>query len=137
MKWILDGLNQLQGLLITIFTAVLVLYNRSLARETTQLRKRETEPKLEVYLLPYEGGNVLINMVVRNVGGGAARDIRWQIDADETDLDAHSVKVHKMALFKVLHYLPSEEKIVFYFGSAADILKEPPLKPLTIRELQQ
>jgi hypothetical protein len=132
VKRILDGLNELQGLLITVFTAVLVLYNRSLARETAQLRKRETEPKLEVYLLPYEGGNILINMVVRNVGGGAARDIKWNIDADEADLEAHGVNIHKMALFKVLHYLPSEERIVFFFGSAVEILKEPSLKPVTI-----
>jgi len=107
LPWLIGELNRLQGLLIVLFTAVLVIYNRSLTRETTLLRKRETEPKLEVYLIPYEGSSVFINMVVRNVGGGAARDIRWQIHADEADLDAHEIKLHKMALFKVLHYLPS------------------------------
>jgi hypothetical protein len=100
LYWLIGELNHLQGLLIVLFTAILVIYNRSLTRETMLLRKRETEPKLEVYLIPYEGGSVLINMVVRNVGGGAARDIRWKIEADEADLEAHEIKLHKMALFK-------------------------------------
>jgi hypothetical protein len=132
IKQIIRLLNKLQGLLIVIFTGLLVLYNRLLSRDTNLLRTRETEPKLEIFLAPVEGATIFVNIVIRNIGGGAARDIEWNIDADAVDLVRHDIHFHEINLFKSHHYFPSEEKIVCFFGSGPQILAEPKLKPIQI-----
>ncbi len=125
-------INANQGILILVFTFLLVWFNLRLAKETKRLREVETEPHIEVYLLPYRGGINIINMIVRNSGGGPARDVKWDIRADIDDLRRHNTKIADMTLFKILHYLPAKETIEFYFGSAMDILKHPKLKPFEV-----
>jgi len=108
-------LNANQGILIVIFTFILVMLNRNLARETKRLREAETEPNIEVYLLPARVSPVIVNMVVRNTGG-AAREIKWDIIADASDLESHGVPIMNMSLFKILSYLPASKTIEFFLG---------------------
>lgn len=129
----LQALNDNQGILIVLFIFLLVLLNRNLTRVTRRIREVDIEPRLEVYLLPAHASSTIINMVIRNVGRGAARDIKWEIIADETDLEAHGVRLLKMSIFQALHYLPGQETIKFFFGSALRIFSEPKLKPIKIQ----
>lgn len=118
---------------MALFTLFLVLLNRNLVRETKRLREVETEPKLEVYLVPHEQSSNIINMVIRNSGGGPARDIKWEINGDEKDLQEREIKITKMSLFHVLHYFPAKEEMRFFFGESVKLLKEPGMKPIEIR----
>ena len=38
-----------------------------------------------------------------------------------------------MSLFHVLHYIPSGEQFKFFFGSSAELLSDPKMKPITIK----
>ncbi|MGD9872665.1 MAG: hypothetical protein AB7T27_00190 [Kiritimatiellia bacterium] len=129
-KNLATDINQYQGLFIVLFTFVLILLNRSLVRETRRLREKETEPNIEIYLIPAHGLPV-INMVVRNTGG-PARGVKWKIDADLDDLKLHNAYIAEMELFTSLSYFPSNERLEFFFGFAPDLFKDPPLKAITI-----
>ncbi len=136
---IINVINKNQGVvtaaftfITVVFTCFLVWFNHRIAKETKRLREVETEPHVEVYLVPYRGSMNIINMIVKNSGGGPARDIRWKILADFDDLKTHKVPIANMSLFKVLHYLPANEQLEFFFGTATNILKEPKLKPIEI-----
>jgi len=129
----INAINQNQGVIIVVFTFLLVWFNLRIARETRRLREVETEPHVEVYLVPYKGSMNIINMIVKNSGGGPARNIKWKISADFDDLEIHKIPIANMSLFKVLHYLPANEKLEFFFGTAVNILKEPKLKPIQIK----
>jgi hypothetical protein len=91
-----------------------------------------TEPLLAVYLIPSDRWINLFDMVVRNLGSGAACNIKWKIEADLEDLKKHEAYITDIALFDGLSYLPPGEKIQFFFGTATTLLKEPRMKPFKI-----
>src|SRR3990170_1182129 len=73
-----------------------------------------------------------MEMVLRNFGHGPAHNIRWEITADEEELKKRGVNISEVALFRGLSYLAPSEEIRFFFGSAPELLREPPLKPFQI-----
>lgn len=115
-----------------IFTGILTLLNKRLADETKKMREKDTEPNIEVYLVPNEVSSIFLSMVIKNSGGGPARDISWKIEYDKDNIERKEIQIFKMSLFSILHYIPSNEQIKFFFGSAIDLLKKPEMKPITI-----
>ncbi|EMS79142.1 hypothetical protein [Desulfotignum phosphitoxidans] len=132
VKTIIAATNKSQGAIMVLFTFVLLLLNKKLANETKKIREKDSEPKIEVYLIPARISNMIINMIIRNIGGGAARNIKWKIIADEENLKSKDIPILKMSMFKVMHYLPAKETIEFFFGETVKILSEPKLKPIKI-----
>ena len=129
----LAALNSNQGALIALFTAVLVYLNYRLAKETKRIREVSSEPNIEVYLVPHEQSSAFVNMVVKNSGGGPARDVKWTIEYDKENVRQKKIQIFKMSLFHVLHYIPSGEQFKFFFGSSVELLSEPKMKPITIK----
>ena len=74
----------------------------------------------------------IINMVIRNSGGGPARKIKWNLDVDEDNVRDLGIPIVDMSLFSVLNYMPANEEIQFYFGNAINIGKKPEMKPIKI-----
>jgi hypothetical protein len=130
---ILDVLNKNQGAFIVVFTAILVLLNQRLAKETRRIREIGTEPNIEVYLVPHNESSAFINMVIKNSGGGPARNIKWEIDCDKANAESKGIQIFKMSLFNILHYIPANEEFRFFFGSSVKLLQEPVMTPITIK----
>ncbi len=128
----ITSLNEIQGLLTIVLTTLLVLLNYKLAKETKHLREIESEPNIEVYLVPHNQSSSFINMTIKNSGRGIARNIKWTIRYDESNAQEKGITIGKMSLFKVLHYLPGNEHFSFYFGSSIKLLKDPKMKPIEI-----
>jgi hypothetical protein len=129
----LKFVNDNSGLFVVIFTLFLVYYNRRLTQETKRIREIDTEPNIEVYLVPHEQSSSFVNMVIRNSGGWSARDIAWTIDCDEENVKMKDIPILSMSLFSVSHYIPAKEEFKFYFGSSSELLKEPKMKPIKIK----
>lgn len=115
-----------------IFTGILTLLNKRLADETKRMREKDTEPNIEVYIVPHEMSSNFLNMVIKNSGGGPARDISWKLEYDEENIEKKRIQILKMSLFRILHYIPSNEQFKFFFGSAIELLKAPEMKPITV-----
>lgn len=129
---IFAGFSLIFTFVTVIFTGVLTFLNKRLADETKRMREKDTEPNIEVYIVPHEISSNFLDMVIKNSGGGPARDISWKLEYDEDNIEKKRIQILKMSLFSILHYIPSNEQFKFFFGSAKELLKEPEMKPITI-----
>jgi hypothetical protein len=132
-NWTAAGtlLNLLLTVVIASATVAYAGLTLVLVRETRSMRQAETEPALAVYLMPHTGYRVVFELVVRNLGRAAAREVSWEVEADEEDLRAHGVE--GLSVFKGLSYLPPGEQVRLFFGTSPQLLKDPPLKPITLK----
>jgi len=129
---IFTGCTLIFTVFTVIFTGLLTLLNKRLADETKKMREKVTEPNIEVFLIQHEMYSNFLYMVIKNSGGGSARDISWDITCDKDNIAGKKIQIFKMSLFTVLSNIPSNEQIKFFFGSAIDLMKEPEMKPITI-----
>jgi len=139
MRDVLTFLEANQGALSLVFAAVVTiatvayaLLTRTLVRETMRLREAETEPELSVYLVPNEHSLMLVDMIIRNIGRGAAHKISWRIDLPEDEAADRGIDFAKLRLFKGMNYLAPGEVIRFFYGECTKLLKDPPMSPYTI-----
>ena len=79
----LEFLNNNAGVITLFFTAVVaiatVFYVRltsNLVNETIELRKAQTQPQLSVSILPRDPEVWIVDMIIENVGNGAAYNIQ-------------------------------------------------------------
>jgi hypothetical protein len=92
MSDLLDQINKNSGALSAIFSGVVtvatVFYawlTVKLVHETRQMRKVQTEPRIEVtYRIRDEGINFL-DIVIRNIGLGPAYDIKFEVKSETTN----------------------------------------------------
>ncbi len=130
---ILDWIQQYNGA-ITAVTAVIVAWLTAvLAIENRRLRRAGTEPDVVAYLLPDQRHLNLLHLVVANVGRGPARNVAIELDADPADFAAHGLKQATRTRRPLLSILPQDERVHQFFGSAFELLAEPPLQDFTIR----
>ena len=54
LLFVVQVLNDNQGALIAVFTLALILINIILASETRRLRQVQSEPNIEIYLVPHK-----------------------------------------------------------------------------------
>lgn len=134
--WI-DWANRNQGILTLSFSAVVmaatVVYavlTWVLVRETTKLRKAETEPNIAIYVVPEEKSPFILDMVLKNFGSGAAYDLRFRFDPPE--YRHNRIFIWDVALFNGLDYMAPGTQHRFLFGSAIELLGEDEPKPFTV-----
>lgn len=84
-----DFLNKNAGVLSTVFSGIVMLatvvyavLTASLVRETRRMRESQTEPKIEVTASPKEEFVSIITLRVKNIGLGAAHDVRFQLRSE-------------------------------------------------------
>ena len=82
IQWLIDN-KDLATLLFTavvaVSTVVYAVLTAFLVRETAQMRRAQTEPSLSVYFLPKEEFANLGHLHIKNIGLGAAFDLRISI----------------------------------------------------------
>ena len=122
----------LATVVIAFFSVASVFFARTLAKENRLLRKVGTEPQVVAYLLPDPRYIIFVHLVIANIGHGAARNVRFDLDADPEDFKAHDVRVLVDEGRKPIALLPQGEKFVTYFGRGPELLQDPKLKPFTI-----
>jgi hypothetical protein len=140
----LDLLQTYNGAVVALLTFCLFMLNIFsvgvavyLARENRLLRRAGTDPEVVVYLVSAARYLHVINMVIANVGKGPARNLRMTHDGSAEELTSRRVRIQNMKLFEGWSILPQGERLEFLFGSAFDLLKEPPLRPLTFTVLYE
>lgn len=115
-----------------VTTGLLIMLNWRLVNETRRLREIQTEPELDVYIIPNQRYINIVELVVRNSGGPAA-NVKWSINIDEAVASEKGLKIREVAMFSKAGYIPAREKFVFFLGNAMELLKKPVLPVFTIR----
>lgn len=104
----------------------------SAVREQIDLERASHEPEVVAYLLPDRGHVIFLNLVVANVGRGAARAVTVELDAEPDDFTRHGVRFPAKTPRPVLAVMPQDERFHIFFGSALEMLGDPPLKDFKI-----
>lgn len=120
-----------------IATAVIAGLTFILAVENRRLRKAGTEPEVVAYLTPHQDGTGGINFVLENIGRGAARNVKFNLEYDEDDFSSHGVFLVNNPDRTAIGVLPWGEKISSLFGISFRLAKgndekQPPLKPFNV-----
>lgn len=68
--------------LVAISTVVYAILTYRLVRETRHLREVQTEPKIEVFIKPFEESLCFLRLFIKNIGLGPAYNISFEINPE-------------------------------------------------------
>jgi len=122
----LDFLNRNSGALTVIFSAIVavatIVYaklTRTLVQETNRMRRSQTDPEVLVSVQPSEVWINLIELVVENIGGGSAYNLRLTVDPDVKC--SRGEMLSSIGLFKHgLRQLAPHRRVKTFLFSVAD-----------------
>lgn len=102
--------------IVAISTAVYAVLTWKLVSETRKLREFQTEPNMSITLQPKEAYISFIDMVIENIGLGAAYDIYLKVDPDFVYEQGRSLS-DKSYFKNGIKYLKPGQKIQFFLTS--------------------
>lgn len=76
------GLNALFSFVVAISTVVYAILTWQLVSETRRMRQAQQEPKVSVTIQPREDLLNFVDLIVENIGVGAAYNVNFQVDSD-------------------------------------------------------
>jgi hypothetical protein len=123
-KWIIE--NQVTITLAisaaaALATIIYSVFTFILVNETIKLRKIETDPDIIIYLEPFQAN--FVNMIIKNIGRGAATNITFAFDHDHPLANLSSPQgtpLNGINLFNGLPYLAPRHEIKFFFLSVKE-----------------
>jgi hypothetical protein len=107
------------GAIATVVYTVLTFF---LLRQTIEVRREEHEPSLDIYTAPNEAAFIVLDVIIKNSGGGAARDITFRFEGDIQGLKDRNVDLPDMALFRGLPYLAPGQALRTDMGTSSQFL---------------
>jgi hypothetical protein len=121
MNDIIELINNNLGVFTLFFTAVValatvayVVLTRQLVNETIELRKNQTSPQLSISILPRNPEVWIIDMIIENVGNGAAYNI--QIKPTKSFEMRDNREFNNVGFIKNgYNYFAPHQKIKFFF----------------------
>jgi hypothetical protein len=75
----------------------------------------------------------IINFVLANIGQGPARNVSFIFEGDQQDFADHKVHLLNDKNRTATSVLPQGERLVAFFGMGHELVREPRLKPFTVR----
>ncbi len=109
--------------------AITAWLTRSLVHENKLLRKVGEDPKVIAYLTGDTKHPSLINLILKNVGRGPARNIEFGFDFDERFYANGRVAPMNRSDRTPYGFLPQDERISMFFGSGIGLLGDDRLPP--------
>lgn len=95
-----------------------------LVEEIARIRKSESMPYILVDIKPKEGQIQVLEVVIRNIGGGAAFNFNCQFTPDVIYRENPKITISELPIFKNLKIIPPKEEIKFFFASALEYMKD-------------
>ena len=128
------------GLLIAVATVVIAasalltfFLTWALVRENKLLRKAETEPEVVAYLAIHPLHHEFLNFVLANVGRGPARNVRFELDISEEELNSREILLKNSVDRKPIGFLPQGEVFAVHFGNGERAHSDPRLPPFNVK----
>jgi hypothetical protein len=125
----LDFLNENSGAFLVLFTFIVTfatvfyaIITAKLFSETKKMREAQTEPNIFLTIQSKNEDFFLKDMVIQNIGQGAAYNIKFELDSDFEFLKGRFLS--KLNLIKNgLKYLAPNQKISFFIGSIPNLIQ--------------
>lgn len=129
-EWIRTNLPSLASLIFAGVVAgaavVSAMLNRSLVKETIALRKAETDPFVAVYIEQNEAGFSFFDLVIKNIGRGAAFKVKFTVSPDVPIWHDDEYRLTDAAVISDgLDFLAPGQDLRFFYGSYIELTKEP------------
>jgi len=122
----------LSTLLNIVISIINVLIAGFLLSETRKLREAETEPEISVYLDKNSLLMAYLDIVVKNIGKGPARRIKFSFNPDSELLKRQTdTKLVNLGYFKGINYLAPNQEYRSMFGGT-ELYTDPTPPPLVI-----
>jgi len=114
------AITAIGGLFLFIATAINTIKTRDMATEMKKQREMLEKPAVSVKIVPDSKHSHLLNMVIKNTGGGAAYDVSISFNPDLPYWDTH---LNLLRIFQNMPLLDKGESIEFVFASAIEYYK--------------
>lgn len=133
MSGVIDFVNNNSGAILAITTIVYALITGRMLYETKKMRESQTEPDVFITIQPMERARPLLNLVIQNIGLGAAYDLKFKVDPDIEMRSGR--KLSDVNFMKNgFRYLAPKQKIESFVASSIEQAqkKEPTLHYITV-----
>ena len=132
MDWLNSNsaaITAIATVLLTFITGYYAFITLGLLRENREIRAAMNQPDLAIYATAHEGYINFLNLVVENVGPGAAYDVKLSTDQEfKTDSD---LDLRRLGLFRhTLGFFASGQKIEHFLTSMVESWDELMSRPL-------
>ncbi|MEW6621280.1 MAG: hypothetical protein AB1422_18445 [bacterium] len=96
-----------------------------LIEEFKEIRKSESMPYVIVDIKPRESQIQALEVVIRNIGEGAAFNFNCKFAPDILYRDKPKITISELPIFKNLKVIPPKEEIRFFFAHAMEYINDP------------
>jgi hypothetical protein len=124
------ALSVLFSFVVMVATVVYAVLTLFLVRETSKLRKLETDPNISIYLEPQEQWISLMDLVIQNNGRAAAYEVHFKIYPDFECRAGQFLSSYPF--MQVIRYLAPGQRFKFFLASAVEVLAREAGKSFTI-----
>jgi hypothetical protein len=100
-------------MVVAVSTAFYVILTRSLVKETKKLREAQTEPKISICIKPNENCLLYCDMIIQNIGLGAAYNLNFKVGSDVRDFDRKPLSELNIIKNGIRYLTPSEKRQFF------------------------
>lgn len=111
------AITAISGILLFGATAVSTMKTRDMATEMKLQREILEKPAVSVRIVPNSRHSHLLNVVIKNTGGGAAYDVSIRFDPDLPYWNSH---LNQLRIFQNMPLLDKGESIEFVFASTIE-----------------
>lgn len=108
------------GIIILYITFLSLRETRKMVLEMEKQRELQEEPAISIKVVPDAKEPHILNMVVKNTGGGPAYDVSATFDPD---IPYDNTTLNGLRMFKKMPLLDKGEIIEFFFASAPEYFK--------------
>ncbi len=128
--WSIVGLVVVAGVFVSITWYLVKEIRKSvtascnLVEEIKQVHKSECIPYVFVDIKPKEGQIQVLEVVIRNIGGGPAFNFNCKFTPDVLYREKPKITISDLPIFKNLKVLPPKEEIKFFFAPALEYMKD-------------
>ncbi|MFZ2473221.1 MAG: hypothetical protein WAW52_14920 [Methanothrix sp.] len=116
MGAISNAITAVVGLLIFIVTFLYLLATRAMVDEMKRQRAAIEEPAVSIKVVPSADAANILNLVLKNTGGGAAYDVTVKFNPDIPYKD--NITLNQLNMFHNMALLDKGESVELFFASA-------------------
>ncbi len=102
-----------------------------LADENQKLRKDAKSPQILAKLKPMADAGDFIQLVLNNMGQGAALNVKFRLEGDEEDFKSHEMTSVRRGLSPI-NFMSQGESEIYELGPGRTLFADPPMKPFSV-----
>jgi hypothetical protein len=120
-----DEIQIISTAIVSVATLAYAVLTLIIVKETIELRKAQTEPEIIVYFQPKIDKPFFYEIVVKNIGGSTAYNLKWSFDPIETIIKDQFSSIGNQNFFsKGVAYFAPGQFYNSFFGSGVDLSKK-------------